>query len=90
LSVVDPLLIGRHTDGTILVLKAGFTSKDAGKLGRDKLLSGRVILLGAVLNAVEVDHIPYQYRYYRYEYALESEVAGEQPRRSGKSSSTSA
>jgi capsular exopolysaccharide synthesis family protein len=90
LSVVDPLLIGRHTDGTILVLKAGFTSKDAGKLGRDKLLSGRVTLLGAVLNAVEIDHIPYQYRYYRYEYALESEVAGEQPRRSGKSSSTSA
>ncbi|MFN7965814.1 MAG: polysaccharide biosynthesis tyrosine autokinase [Acidobacteriota bacterium] len=69
LSVVDPLLIGRHTDGTVMVLKSAFTSRDAGRLGREKLIAGRVSFLGVVLNAVHTDHVPYQYRYYRYGYS---------------------
>ncbi len=69
LSVVDPLLIGRHTEGTVLVLKSAFTSRESGRLGKEKLLSGRVNLLGVLLNAVATEHVPYQYRYYRYGYA---------------------
>ncbi|GAB4371082.1 MAG: polysaccharide biosynthesis tyrosine autokinase [Acidobacteriota bacterium] len=69
LSVVDPLLIGRQMDGTILVLRSAYTSRDAGRLGVEKLRSGRVPhVLGVVLNAVHVEHVPYQYRYYRSGY----------------------
>ncbi|MDH3285639.1 MAG: CpsD/CapB family tyrosine-protein kinase, partial [Acidobacteriota bacterium] len=68
LSVVDPLLIGRHTDGTVLVVRSAFTSREAGRLGKEKLDGGRVNLLGVVLNAVDTAHVPYQYRYYRYGY----------------------
>lgn len=69
LSVVDPLLIGRYTEGTIMVIKSAFTPRDSGRLGKEKLLGGRVNLLGVVLNAVATEHVPYQYRYYRYGYA---------------------
>lgn len=69
LSVVDPLLIGRHTDGTILVVKSGYTTREAGRLGKEKLEAGRVGVLGAVLNAVQVENVPYQYRQYRYGYS---------------------
>lgn len=69
LSVVDPILIGQHTEGVILVIKSAFTSREAGRLGREKLGTGRLNLLGVVLNAVQVEHVPYQYRYYRYGYS---------------------
>ncbi|UCF67151.1 MAG: polysaccharide biosynthesis tyrosine autokinase [Acidobacteriota bacterium] len=71
LSVVDPLLIGRQTEGTVLVLRSAFTSREAGRLGKEKLEKGRVSVLGIVLNAVKTEHVPYQYRYYRYGYARE-------------------
>jgi capsular exopolysaccharide synthesis family protein len=69
LSVVDPLLIGRQTEGTVLVIRSAFTSREATRLGKEKLESGRVNLLGVLLNAVQTDHVPYQYRYYRYGYS---------------------
>lgn len=69
LSVVDPLLIGRQVEGVVLVVKSAFTSRDSGRLGKEKLLAGRVTVLGVLLNAVPTEHVPYQYRYYRYGYA---------------------
>ena len=69
LSVVDPLLIGRHTEGTILVIRSAYTTREAGRLGMEKLRTGRIQhLLGVVLNAVQLEHVPYQYRYYRSGY----------------------
>ncbi len=69
LSVVDPILIGRQMDGVILVLRSAYTTRDAGRLGVEKLRSGRIPhLLGVTLNAVQVEHVPYQYRYYRSGY----------------------
>lgn len=76
LSVVDPLLIGRHTEGTILVVKSAYTTRESGRLGRDKLVSGRVNTLGVLVNAVSTEHVPYQYRYYRYGYSRENEQEG--------------
>lgn len=73
LSVVDPLLIGRHTDGTVLVIRSAYTKRETGRLGAEKLVGGRVNLLGVVLNAVKSDHVPYQYRYYRYGYSRDGE-----------------
>ncbi|RMG45374.1 MAG: polysaccharide biosynthesis tyrosine autokinase [Acidobacteria bacterium] len=79
LSVVDPVLIGRQTEGVVLVIRSGYTSREAGRLGKDKLEKGRATILGAVLNAVETEHVPYQYRYYRYAADDES-----RPRRRGR------
>lgn len=89
LSVVDPLLIGRHTEGTVMVLKSGFTSRDAGRLGKEKLVAGRLTLLGVVLNAVQLEHVPYQYRYYRYGYAEENDDANRSEHNRGDRTVTS-
>ena len=79
LSVVDPLLVGRHMEGIVLVVRSAFTSREAGRLGKEKLESGRVNLLGIVLNAVEMDHVPYQYRYYRYGYTQDAKKKKKKP-----------
>ena len=90
LSVVDPLLIGRQTDGTILVVKSGFTTREAGRLGKEKLESGRLNVLGIVLNAVQTEDVPYQYRYYRYGYSRENkDEADRVERERGEEVSTS-
>ncbi|MBP7147043.1 MAG: polysaccharide biosynthesis tyrosine autokinase [Acidobacteria bacterium] len=81
LSVVDPLLIGRHVEGTVLVIKSAFTSRDAGRLAHEKLSGGRVNLLGVVLNAVHTEHVPYQYRYYRDGYIYGEGGKGEDGKR---------
>ena len=69
LSVVDPLVVGRATEGTILVVRSAVTTRESGRMAKEKLASGRVPLLGALLNAVGIDSVPYQYRNYRYGYA---------------------
>ncbi len=84
LSVVDPMVIGRQTEGTVMVIKSAYTSKEASRLGRDKLEGGQVNLLGIVLNAVENEHVPYHYRYYRYGTGREPATASSQSARSKK------
>lgn len=76
-SVVDAVLIGRHTTGTIVVVRASFTSRDSARLGVEKLNSGQIHLSGAVLNAVQNDQIPYQYRQHRYGYTTHSDPPAE-------------
>jgi capsular exopolysaccharide synthesis family protein len=77
LSVVDPLVIGRHTEGLVVVVRSGFTTREAGRLGMQKIEQGRIRhLFGIVLNAVETEHVPYQYRYYRTGYRRD-EPAGD-------------
>ncbi len=56
----------------MLVIRSAFTSREAGRLGVEKLAAGHVNLLGVVLNAVETEHVPYQYRYYRYGYSQDN------------------
>ena len=85
LSVVDPLLVGRKLEGMVLVIRSAFTSREAGRLGKEKLDTGRVNLLGIVLNAVQTDHVPYQYRYYRYGYSEDSRRGRKKPVGAGKS-----
>lgn len=90
LSVVDPILIGRHTEGVVLVVKSAFTSREAGRLGREKLEAGRLNLLGVVLNAVQVEHVPYQYRYYRYGYSRGAGKGSEPPKTTDSAEGTRA
>ena len=61
----------------MLVIRSAYTSREAGRLGHEKLETGRVKnLLGIVLNAVETENVPYSYRYYRYGYAQDSKSEG--------------
>lgn len=67
-SVVDAVLVGRRTEGTILVIRAASTPRESARLGLQKLVAGQIALAGAVLNAVQNDQVPYQYRQSRYGY----------------------
>lgn len=84
LSVVDPLLIGRHVEGLVLVIRSAVTSRDAAQLAWEKLKSGRVKVYGTLLNDVQIEHVPYEYRYYRYGY---SEGSGKRGKRKAKDAS---
>lgn len=51
LSVTDVLVLGRHTDGAVIVIGAGGTSRDQVTQAMESLRSARVPVLGTVLNA---------------------------------------
>jgi capsular exopolysaccharide synthesis family protein len=76
LSVVDPLLIGRQVEGLVLVLRSAFTSREAAQLAWQKLDTGRVKVFGTLLNDVQTEHVPYEYRYYRYGYSEQTKSRG--------------
>lgn len=67
LSVVDPLLVGRRTEGTVLVVRSGVTTREAGKMGQEKLVSGKLTVLGVVVNAISAETSNYGYYYPRYD-----------------------
>lgn len=51
LSVTDVLVLGRHTDGAVLVIGAGGATRDQVGQSMEALRSARVPMLGTVLNA---------------------------------------
>ena len=73
-GIVDPIIIGRHADGVILVVWWGKTSRKAADRVRQELVRYRIRILGTVLNKVNVKKEPgYAYRYgygkYAYDYS---------------------
>lgn len=67
LSVVDPVLVGRHLDAAILVVRAGKISRRVARQALQKLRAGQTKVLGAALNAVDLREGGYgHYRYYHY------------------------
>jgi polysaccharide biosynthesis transport protein len=50
LAVTDAVLIAHLTDGAILCVRAGVTSRDKVAQARDELLRGQVTILGVLLN----------------------------------------
>jgi capsular exopolysaccharide synthesis family protein len=68
LSVADPIVIAAVADGTILVVQAGRTAREALVRGAGKLRQSGVKVLGAVLNGVNHSDRAYYYGApYRYE-----------------------
>ncbi|MGA7991387.1 MAG: polysaccharide biosynthesis tyrosine autokinase [Thermoanaerobaculia bacterium] len=51
LAVTDAVLIAHLTDGAILCVRAGVTSRDKIAQARDELLRGQVAILGVLLNS---------------------------------------
>lgn len=68
LPASDALLLAPHTDGTILVIKAGRTHRKAIKNTVEQFNTTHLPIIGTVLNQVDMKHEGY-YRYYKKYYA---------------------
>lgn len=68
--VADAVVVSTKVDGTMLVLKAGHTSRDVAAGTVQNLLDVNAKLLGAVLNNLNLEDQRYgqYYQYYRYGY----------------------
>jgi len=81
MAATDAVILSVQTDGVLLVVRSGETSKVAFTRTRDLLASVKCCLLGVVLNAVDASapDYYYSYRYYPYSHgygAQESAEAG--------------
>jgi len=76
--VADAAVIGTQVDGTVLVLKAGQTSKDAAVRTVRAMLDVKARIFGAVLNDLDLEDQRYgqYYQYYRYGYYGSEEQEG--------------
>ena len=70
MAATDAVILSALTDGVLLVVRSGVTSKVAFTRTRDLLAAVRCRLLGVVLNAVDsrAPDYYYSYRYYPYAY----------------------
>ena len=70
MAATDAVILSVQTDGVLLVVRSGETSKVAFTRTRDLLSSVKCHLLGVVLNAVDssAPDYYYSYRYYPYSY----------------------
>jgi capsular exopolysaccharide synthesis family protein len=66
LQVADAVILSSRMEATVLVVRAGVTSRTALLQGVARLRQARARLAGAVLNAVSEKAGYYYYRYYRY------------------------
>ncbi|MEW6365270.1 MAG: polysaccharide biosynthesis tyrosine autokinase [Acidobacteriota bacterium] len=71
LTVTDALVIAPRTDGVLLVVWGGKTSREALKRAREKMDLLKVHCIGVVLNNIDLERHDYYYRhhYYHYYYA---------------------
>ncbi|HEX6851822.1 MAG TPA: polysaccharide biosynthesis tyrosine autokinase [Candidatus Polarisedimenticolaceae bacterium] len=66
-SVTDPVLLSSSLDATIVVVRAGKTSREALAHSVERLKHSRARVAGAVLNAITDEIGSYYYGRYRYE-----------------------
>jgi capsular exopolysaccharide synthesis family protein len=74
LPVSDALVIGNQVDGTLLLVKAGSTSRELVKRAKQLLEGAKIKVLGLVMNNMsEVLPYYYNYRHYGYKYSQKNE-----------------
>jgi capsular exopolysaccharide synthesis family protein len=84
-SVTDPIILSARMDSTIVVVRAGKTSRETLVLGVRRLLQSRAAVIGAVLNAVSEQAGHYYTAYGRYGTAEHDATEGRAAvRRSGR------
>ncbi|HBB66051.1 MAG: hypothetical protein A2X28_06245 [Elusimicrobia bacterium GWA2_56_46] len=77
LPCADALLLGPHTDGVIMVLKAGYASELMVKRAKDQLVQSGAKILGVILNDVRARMMEPDYaQSYYYQYSA-PDTAGE-------------
>jgi succinoglycan biosynthesis transport protein ExoP len=67
-NITDARLMGRHSDGVILVVRSSFTTRDAAILAKQRLTEDGSPLLGVILNGWNPNAPGYSY-YRKYYYA---------------------
>ena len=82
LPVADAILIGHQTDGVLLCVRGGKTSRDQVRRMRDKLQRSGVRILGVLINNLETQlagkypgHYGYEYAAYGYTEEIPKNVA---------------
>ena len=68
LGLSDALVLGPKTDGVILIVWGGKTSKDALKQAKVKLDQLNIRILGVILNNVSIKDQDYYYKQYYHHY----------------------
>jgi capsular exopolysaccharide synthesis family protein len=66
--VADAVVMATNVDGTLMVLKAGQTSRDLAKQAVRQLVDVKAHLFGAVLNDLDLENQKYGQYYYYYQY----------------------
>jgi capsular exopolysaccharide synthesis family protein len=67
-AVTDPAVLGNLTDGVVMVVKAGETTREAAMHARRQLASAKARLFGVVVNAIDFSNPAYGYEYYYRNY----------------------
>ena len=80
--VADSLVMATHVDGTLMVLKAGKTSRDVARQAVRQLRDVKARIFGAVLNDLDLEDQKYgQYSYYyRYGYYYGEQAVSAPPK----------
>ncbi len=82
LPVSDTLVFAHQTDGIVLCVRGGSTSRDLVLRARDRILRSGVPIIGVIINALEPERAVYDHYEYGYGYPsegrpqLEEEKAG--------------
>lgn len=67
-AVTDPAVLGNLSDGVVLVVKAGETTREAAMHARRQLASAKARLFGVIVNAIDFSNPAYGYEYYYRNY----------------------
>ena len=73
LAAADSLIVSKHTDGMILVVRAGETYRNSLKVSIENIEASGVNLLGLVINDINEKSSNYYYYYYYYYYTSEGQ-----------------
>ncbi|MFQ5455340.1 MAG: GumC family protein [Nitrospirota bacterium] len=83
ISVTDSPILSTIADGTILVIKGGYTTKDVVITGKKRLEDVNSNIIGVILNNLDMTTSSYYYGYssYYYYYGEEDKKAGKRNKR---------
>ncbi|KLO20844.1 sugar tyrosine-protein kinase [Marinitoga sp. 1197] len=66
LAAADALIVSKHTDGLILVVRAGKTQKHSLKIALENVITSDNTLLGLIIDDINEKNSGYYYYYYYY------------------------
>ena len=85
-AVTDPAVLGNLSDGVVLVVKAGETTRESAMHARRQLAGAKARLIGVVVNAIDFSNPAYGYDYYYRNYYRYGYTYGREPDQKASSS----
>ncbi len=82
LSVTDPFILASYVDATVLVVRAGETTRDSVRHAIARLRQARARVVGVIFNGITEGTGEYYYGRYRYEYVDDPAAEKQERRRS--------